>query len=258
MRRVLWARAAAGSGGALLALAAAFAAPLPAGALGFTEASAFQAAVAGLPTGTLDFESLTADTRLSLLGLTQDAAGTAVGIQFPGLVPDVLGGPDLGLQVNALSGPGSHVLGADDPGNFDQIIGGTSLSLGFTAPVVGFGLNVISVAAPGVTLFDGDLELAAGGQTASLRVADRVLLGSAELAGGGVQEVHAYFLGVTSTTPFAAATLSPGAGLPDGAVFYWLDDFVVAVPEPATALLLGAGLALLARAGLRRPRRATP
>lgn len=237
---------------AVLALAAALAVAPPAAALSFTDATAFHAAVSGLTTGTLDFEAIPADALLSGAGLTQTVGGTSVGVTFPASVPDVFGGSALDLQVNGLTSPGSHVLGTDDPGNFDQFIGGTTLSIGFTAPVFAFGLTLISIDTPGVTLLDGDLELTAGNETASLAVADRIFLGSANLTGGGTQDVHAYFLGVTAATPFATASLGPGAGLPDGAVFYWLDDFAVAVPEPATALLLGGGMVALA---IRRPQR---
>lgn len=236
---------------ALLALAAAFAVAPPAAALSFTDASAFHAAVSGVTTGTLDFEGIAADALLSGAGLTQTVGGTSVGVTFPASVPDVFGGSALDLQVNGLTSPGSHVLGTDDPGNFDQFIGGTTLSIAFTTPVPAFGLTIISVDTPGVTILDGDLELTAGDETASLLVADRILLGSANLTGGGIQDVHAYFLGVTAATPFATASLGPGTGLPDGAIFYWLDDFAVAVPESTTALLLGAGVVALA---IRRPR----
>ena len=215
--------------------------------MGFTDPAAFQAAIAGLSSGTLDFESIPAGTLLSTAGLTQAVGATGVGITFPAGVPNVLGGPPLDLEVNGLTSPGSHVLGTDDPGNFDQLIGGTSLGLAFTAPVTGFGLTIISVDTPGVTLLDGDLVLTAGGATASLAVADGTFLGTANLTGGGTQDVYAYFLGLTSDTAFSGASLDVGAGVPDGAFFYYLDDFVAAVPEPSTALLLGLGLLSLAR-----------
>ena len=170
----------------LLTWALALAAPgiTRATTIGFTDASAFQTAIAGLPAGTLDFESVPANTLLSVAGLTQPViTAPPVGITFPASVPDVLGGPALDLEVNGLTSPGSHVLGTDDPGNFDQFVAGTSLALSFTAPVLGFGLTLISVDTPGVTLLDGDLELLAGGATASLAVADRTFLGTANLTG---------------------------------------------------------------------------
>lgn len=212
--------------------------------ISFTDASAFQTAIAGLPSGTLDFESIAADTLLSAAGLTQPViASPPAGITFPASVVDVLGGPNLNLEVNGLNTPGSHVLGTDDPGNFDAFIGGTSLSMSFTAPVLGFGLTVISGDTPGVALLDGDLELLAGGGTAVLSLADKVFLGNVNVVGGGPQQtVYAYFLGVTSDTPFSNASLGVGAGVPNAAFFYYLDDMVAAVPEPSTALLLGLGL----------------
>ena len=222
----------------LLCAALALGAPALAQAatISFTDASAFQAAIAGLPSGTLDFEGIAADTLLSDAGLTQPViASPPVGVTFPASVADVLGGPDLDLEVNGLNTPGSHVLGTDDPGNFDAFIGGTSLTMNFTAPVLGFGLTVISGDTPGASLLDGDLELLAGGGTAALSLADKVFLGTANLHGGGTQNVYAYFLGVASDTPFSGASLNAGAGVPDGAFFYYLDDMVAAVPEPSTA-----------------------
>lgn len=212
-------------------------APRLAQGIGFTDRAVFEAAIAGLSSGTLDFESIPADTLLSSAGLTQPVPGVPVSITFPGSVPDVFLGPPLNLMVAGLGSPGSHVLGTDDAGNLDQFIGGTSLELVFTAPVTGFGLTLISLA----PLLDGDLVLSAGGETASLAAAD-------------VVSTYGYFLGVTSDTPFTTASLAPGAGVPDGAFFYWTDDYTVALPEPGAAPLLALGCSVLALSAARSRR----
>lgn len=230
---------------ALTAAAAWIAVPAHGATSVFTDASAFQAAISGLSSGALDFESIAPDTLLSTAGLTQTVGATGVGIVFPPSVSDVLGGPALDLKVTGFTETGYNTLGTADPEDFDQFVGGTILSVGFTQPVLAFGLTVVSANTPGGTLFDGDIELRAAGTNVALAVSDRASLGFAMLVGGGTQEVSAYFLGVTSDAPFTTAILEAGAGTPDGSLFFWADDLAIAVPEPDPRTLLLAGALFL-------------
>jgi len=126
-----------------------------------------------------------------------------------------------------------NFLGTSD---FDVLLDGDALGLGFAAANA-VGLFVITAEVPGVTLFDGDIGLTAGGATAWLDV-DAVL---ATLADGSL----VYFLGVIDpAASFTSASLDTFGG--GGAFAFNVDDVVTAVPEPAAAPLLALGLAALA------------
>jgi hypothetical protein len=58
------------------------------------------------------------------------------------------------------------------------------------------------------------------------------------LADGG----QVYFLGIVDPAMLAAASVDSSAG----SFLFHVDDIMTAIPEPATGLLLGSGLALLA------------
>lgn len=213
----------------------------------FTDRAAFQSAVPG-GVATLDFESLPDGAPLS--GTTHTPTGSAAGVVLPGPIADVLdpGGAPLALRVvvDPLDNPassGTRSLGVEDAGNFHALAAGSTLMFGFTSPVEGFGLTLITPEEPGGALFDGDVRLLVSGEpTASLSLADGQLLGTF-----GGRSYRAYFLGVVGASPFAAATLDFGAAAPESGFFFNLDDLVVPMPEPrgdasfvAASLLIGA------------------
>ncbi len=135
-----------------------------------------------------------------------------------------------------------HFLGTSD---LDVLIDGDDLSLGIaTANAVG--LFVITAETPGLSLFDGDIRLAAGGATASLDVDDV----QATLSDGS----RVYFLDVIdAASTFDSASVGTfGAG---GEFTFNVDDVVTALPEPRCASMLTSGLLALA-AVRRRPRSA--
>jgi hypothetical protein len=209
----------------------------------FTDTTAFLNALPG-PAGVLAFDGLPGGTDLS--GVTLNVTGgPGTGIVFPDSVLDWQGTP-LRLQVvagNPTSSP-ANSLGLFDPGNYNSIGGGTFIDLGLTAPVNAFGLSFITPDA----LYDDDIRLIAGNETASLLLGDRTLVGTF-----GGNPYYGYFLGiVASGSGFNSASIRYGAGT-DGAFFFNADDLTLAVastaaPAPGTPLLiLGGALAALAR-----------
>lgn len=177
------------------------------------------------------------------------SGGPDVGITFPGTVTDSTG-TTLHLRVvedaggsNPTASP-AHSLGVDDPGNFNTITAGTTVTLGLTAPVNAFGLSFITPDG----LLDGDIRLAVGGGLAALAVNDRVLLGNF-----GGADYYAYFLGVVDGAGFNSASIQYDPALSGGEFLFNADDLtVVAVPEPGTPVLFAAGLLALMFGGCRR------
>lgn len=203
-----------------------------------TSSIAFFASLPGPPV-TANFDALTSGQGIA-------SGSTANGITFG----HSLGAVDLIVTAGSLGGSGAsftttsapHFLGTSD---LDVLVDGDDLSLGFAAANA-VGLFVVTRETPGVTLFDGDLRLAAGGATASLDVdAVQATLGDGSLV---------YFLGVIdSSSTFAAATLgSFGRG---GEFAFNVDDIVTSLPEPELASALS--IALLALAVFEQKRRWT-
>jgi len=219
--------------------------------LTFTDKTTFLSNLPG-PAGVLDFDSLIGGANLS--GTTQTVTGgPGTGIQFPASVPNVLPPPntlDLIVVANTGNNPtisGLNSLGVDDSGNYDTIQRGTVFSLRLTSNVNTFGLSFISPDA----LVNDDIELAAGGNTASLAVANPTPI-------AGATGYYSYFLGIIDSTGFNSVTIQYGNTPPSGVAFlYNIDDITVAaaptgIPAPGTlALLLGSVPALLLRRGRR-------
>jgi len=201
----------------------------------YTSAIPFLAALPG-PARTLDFDALPSGAVI--------APGSAIGGVVFG---HALDGVDLIATPGTLDGNGvgfattsaPHFLGTSDR---DVLLDGDDLALGFAAANA-VGLFVVSAEAPGVSLFDGDIRLAAGGASAALDV-DAV---QATLPDGS----RVFFLGLIDPgATFAAANVGTfGAG---GEFAFNLDDVVTALPEPAGAASLAWGLLVLASAR-RRP-----
>jgi hypothetical protein len=205
----------------------------------YTDVAAFLAALPG-PAITADFDGIAAGTVIP-------SGGSADGITFT----YDFGGVDLIVTDGAQAGGGGpfdttsppNFLGTSD---FDLILDGDDLVLGF-ASAHAIGLYVITAEVPGVTLFDGDIGLGAGGATAFLDVdALQQTLGDGSLV---------FFLGVIDpSASFTTASLDTFGG--GGAFLFNVDDIVTAaVPEPGAVALLGVGLGLLIRRLPRTPRR---
>jgi hypothetical protein len=203
----------------------------PAGALpvAYTDWAAFSAALPG-PAVTASFDGLAAGTVIP-------SGGSADGVTFS----YDFGGVDLIVTDGDQAGGGGpfdttsppNFLGTSD---FDLLLDGDDLVLGFVAANA-IGLYVITAEVPGVTLFDGDIGLSAGGATAFLDV-DEV---QQTLSDGSL----VFFVGVIDPdATFTSASLDTFGG--GGAFLFNVDDVVTAVPEPGTFALFVLGLTLLA------------
>ena len=197
--------------------------------VGYTDRSAFDTAVAALPsvgTSTLNFDSLAANTLIP-------SGAVAGGITFT----YNFGGVSLQVTNGAPTTSSPNFLGTDDAGMLQQ---GDNIDLGFGAANA-IGLYVMSPD----TLFDDDFQLSVGGTSVSLSTASL----QQTLSDGTM----VYFLGlVDAASTFTAASLRTdqnGTGQ-----FLWnADDIVTAAagqgsgtaPEPGTLALLGATLGAL-------------
>lgn len=195
----------------------------------YTNSIPFFASLPG-PARTASFDSLAS-------GQVIASGSAANGITFG----HALGGVDLIVTAGSLDTSGAsfpttsapHFLGTSD---LDVFLDGDELPLGFAAANA-VGLFVVTRETPGVTLFDGDIRLAAGGGSAALDV-DAV---EATLTDGS----RVYFLGVIdASSNFTSAQLGTfGQG---GEFAFNVDDIVTALPEPNVAGAMGAALLAVA------------
>lgn len=156
-------------------------------------------------------------------------------------------GTALRVATNALwTSSGTHFLGTTDPGNFDQLLSGDSVTFSFASAVHAFGLYVVTVSDTQA----GDLTLSAGAQSVSNGAQAQAITDG--------QGSYAYFLGLSASSPsegFTSITLSTSNA---GLYVFSVDDVrhssLSAVPEPQAWALASAALALGA-AGVARRRR---
>jgi hypothetical protein len=200
----------------------------------YTDRALFDANLTGI-VSVEDFEGTAAGTLIpdggSLSGITYNYPGLAgFGVSLAVTDGNQFGG---GGPFSTTSG--SNFLGTDDA---DILQGGDDIDLGF-GNLNAIGMYFISLD----TLLDTDIELTAGGATASL---DASMIQSTLPDGSNV-----FFLGIIDTmNDFSTASITSSCV---GCFLFNIDDIVTAapelsVPEPSTLFLFTAGLlSLLSR-----------
>lgn len=204
-------------------------------AIGITEKSTFLNNLSG-SIGVLDFDNLTQGTILS--GAIHTTGGSA-SIIFPALVTDWQNFSHQ-LQVvtnindNNPATSNQNSLGTSDIDNYNTIIGGTVINLGFTNPIKALGLSFISPD----SIFDDDIRLVAGNHIASLMTNDKTFIGIF----GGI-DYYAYFLGLLGNINFSSASIQYGSDVIGGPFLFNIDDIIIAtVSEPGTIQLMLGGI----------------
>jgi hypothetical protein len=199
----------------------------------YTTLASFQAAITGATTA--NFDSDTAGTVI----FTGNGSGVADGITFSGTIAG--GDHELVIQNMFDTTSGANYLGTDDP-TTGALFGTDSLTMTFSSPTTALGLYIL-----GGNSFD------AGTFTLNIGVGTALNSATADLILGDGTE--AYYLGITSTTPFSSATISPtvlATQVGDGPLWN-IDDITTAtakgapVPEPGTLVLITIGLGALVR-----------
>lgn len=220
---------------AVLVVAVAVLAGVPAFAttVTYTTLLSFQAATSGATTANFD----------------GDVAGTPIvngdvvdGITFTSVIG---GGKVFEIQTGFATTSGANYLGTNDAST-GALLGSDSITMSFGSPTTALGLYILG----GNALTAGTFTLDIGSGTALNSATEDSIL---------FDGTYAYFLGITSDTPFSSATLSPTVlgGVGQGTTWN-VDDITTAtanggnqppppVPEPGTLVLMATGLGALVR-----------
>lgn len=207
----------------------------------YTTLASFQGATTGAVTA--NFDGVAAP-------LVINNGDTVDGIKF---TSSIGGGNQFAVYTDFGTGfsttSGFNYLGTMDPSTIGSLFGSDSFTMTFSSPITALGLYIIN----------GDPVLAANTFTLDIGVGSVLNSGTADINPLPDGLTQAYFLGITSTTPFSTATLGPTVLGPDGSGPLWnVDDVVMAtangntppppqVPEPGTLVLMATGLGALVR-----------
>jgi hypothetical protein len=214
--------------------------PALAGTITSTTLASFQAAT-NSPT-TAGFDDIAGGTVI----FTGNGSGVADNITFSGTIAGgdhefvVVNGPTSGADTT--SEP--NYLGTTDATSGGALFGSDSITMAFSSPTTALGLYIL-----GGNSFDaGTFTLNIGVGTAVNSALQDTTLGDGTLA---------YYLGITSTTPFSSATISPTTLGGVGSGPEWnIDDITTATangtsptptPEPGTFVLMATFLGALVR-----------
>ncbi len=208
--------------------------------LGFTDSSAFQAALPG-PSMVVNFDNVN--------------VGTPVpdGVPFENIsltsnVNNILRRSGLIVSAQFLTTSPLNFLGVND-GFTNEFLFGDELTLDFSASVLALGLSII--ASPEVTQDTDFLLVGGGGSVFNAGSPEQILFDGGEV----------FFLGLISDQLFNTAQLISFGDQLDTSLGFNVDDITTVtsanpatVPEPSTVLLFGTGLLILA--GMTRSKKA--
>mgnify|MGYP000005812362 CR=1 FL=1 len=210
--------------------------------LGFTDSTAFQAALPG-PASIVNFDNVNAGTPIPDGVPFQD-------ISLTSNVDNVLGRSGLIVSAQFLTTSPLNFLGVND-GFTNEFLFGDELTLNFSASVLALGLSII--ASPDVTQDTDFLLVGGGGSAFNAGTPEQTLFDGGEV----------FFLGLISDQAFNSAQLISFGDQLDTSLGFNVDDITsvtpanpATVPEPSTVLLFGTGLLILA--GMTRSKKAKP
>ncbi len=227
---------------ALAVAALLLAAPAFGTTVSYNTLSAFQAATSGLTV--INFDS---DTPNVVVGAGDGTAFSLDGVTFnvhvnigPSTSP-TFGNVEVANHYATTSG--TQYLGTDDPGSPNDFYGTDDIRVTLGSAVTAFGLYVLADAPAGTFTLDTGVGTAVNGNNATA-----VTLSDGSLA---------YFIGITSDTAFTSVFIHGNGSDPDSGPLWNVDDLQYgtantstpppAVPEPASLLLIGTGLAGVVR-----------
>lgn len=167
------------------------------------------------------------------------------GITFTSVIG---GGNSFQIQTGLATTSGANYLGTSDVTQLGALFASDSFTMTFSSPITALGLYII-----GGNPFDP------GTFTLDIGVGSALSSGTPDINPLSDGVSVAYFLGITSTTPFSSATL--GLTVPGGAgqgPLWNVDDITTAtangnqppppgIPEPGTLALMATGLGALVR-----------
>ena len=192
----------------------------------------------GATANTFDFENVVADYQINE-GDTLNDVGF---MSFSSFSPNL---DHLVVDDTYTTTSGNNYLGGPVLADYGALfIGGDAFGMGFEASIA-IGMNIISAESTNVTLFDDDVWLTAGGESAYLSVG----ASEADLSDGS----KVYFVGVIAN---AGSFTSAHLGSFDELYYYNIDDITTAqppsVPEPANAIVWLTGGACISSLYLNR------
>lgn len=213
----------------------------------YTTAASFQGAITGATTANFD-------SYAGPFPIVINNGDVVDGITFSSVIGS---GNQFAIQSGLATTSGANYLGTTDTTFGGALFGSDSFTMSFSSPITALGLYII-----GVGGFDPSgtptPAFTAGTFNLNIGIGSALSSGTPDInpLSDGISQ--AYFLGITSDTPFSSATLGPAVLGPDGSGPTWnVDDITTAtasngnqpppIPEPGTLVLMATGLGALVR-----------